>query len=46
MNERRDKEVWDIRFVATRRVEGPGAWAFCIERQHAGMKHTQRRNLS
>ncbi len=46
MNERRDKEVRDIRFVATRRVEGPGAWAFCVERQHAGMKRTQRRNLS
>ena len=46
MNERRTKKVWDIRFVATRRVEGPGAWAFCVERRHAGMKHTQRLNLS
>ena len=38
MNERSDKEVWDIRFAAARRVEGPGAWAFCVERQHAGRR--------
>ena len=28
MNERRDKEVRDIQFVATRRVEGPGRLGF------------------
>ncbi len=38
MNERRTKEVWDIRFVAARRVEGPGAWAFYVEDQHAGRR--------